>query len=296
METVGLIGAGLMGRGIAKNILEAGYQMVVHKRRIDESDPHVGRLRSLGAEITGDLGRVFRAARVLATCLPTSVEVEQVLIGPHGLSGTEGAAVRTVLDFTTARPDSTRKIHGILAERGIDLLDTPMTGGPPQAEAGELSLAVGGDEQVAARADALMRSVAKNVVYAGPAGAGNALKLMNNFFGILDRCVTAAACVLAEKADIPLQKLLDFVSVSGGYSRGFESEIRAVMEGDFELSFALELSLKDLRYMRELFASQGLELSVLNELAGLFERAADSGYAKRDVKAIYEYLKGAMNG
>ncbi|HUV06312.1 MAG TPA: NAD(P)-dependent oxidoreductase [Spirochaetia bacterium] len=294
MERIGLIGAGLMGTGIAKNLLKAGHSLLVHKRVIDESDQRIRELRKSGAELTAKPDQLFEEAELLLTCLPSSIEVEQILIGQGGLCGSSNPKVRTVVDFTTAKPSSSQKIEPELAKRGIGFLDAPMTGGPKQADEGALNLAIGGNRQTFERCEGIFKVIAKNIIYVGPSGSGNILKLANNFLGMLNRCSTSALCLLVEKMGVSRQKLHDFVSVSGGYSRGFESQVQSIAKG-FPLSFALKLSLKDIRYVQETFASQNMEYGILNDLASLYQGAADAGYGDRDNGTIYEYMKQALS-
>jgi len=124
------------------------------------------------------------------------------------------------------------------------------------------------------------KGIAKNIILAGGPGSGNTLKLANNFFGMLNRTSTSAICALLEKMDVPRQKLYDFVSVSGGYSRGFEGQMQSMNKG-FPLSFALKLALKDMRYAQEPFSSQDMEYGILNDLATLYQEAADAGFGDR---------------
>ncbi len=290
MDKIGLIGAGLMGKGIAKNLLQSGWSLLIHKRMIDEADRVIKDLRSWGAEITSDLHKIFGEVEVLLTCLPSSIEVEEILLGKTGLVSSPNVKVKTVIDFTTAKPSSSRTVDTKLKEKGITFMDSPMTGGPQQADQGKLHLAIGGDEQSFKKNGPLFQTIAKDIIYVGPTGSGNIIKLVNNFLGLINRCNTSAVCHLVEKMGISRQKLYDFINVSGGYSRGFESQMKSI-DKNFPLSFALKLSLKDMRYAKELFESQKMEYTILSELTSLFQEAADAGYADEDAGTIYKYLK-----
>ena len=288
---IGLIGAGRMGGGIAKNLLEKGYPVVIHKRNLMNLDDTAAALKQSGAELTDDLKSVFRSVELLLLCLPSSVEVEEVMIGPSGLIEMEDASVRRVVDFSTARPSSTRIIQAQLLGKGVAFLDAPMTGGPLQADAGEVNLAVGGDRETFEELKPVLESIAKNIVYSGPPGAGNSLKLINNFLGILSRSMASFASVLVDKLDIPQQKLYDFISVSGGYSRAFEKQMGWIMDGKFPAGFALKLGLKDILYTQELANSEDQSLKILDDFVDLLTEAADAGFAEHDVGAVYQFLK-----
>ena len=290
-KSIGLIGAGLMGRGIAENLRKAGYPLIIHKRNMSDLDERLVTLRDEGAELTEDLGELFGNVDILMTCLPSSVEVEEVIVGPKGLMSHNDTPVRTVIDFTTAKPSSTRQIVPQLAERGIVFLDSPMTGGPVQAQAGELHIAVGGDKTAFDGLQDVLGSIAQDIVYAGPPGSGDCLKLFNNFLGLLHRGVTSFLCHLAEKMDIPKEKLYDFVSVSGGYSRGFDSQMKWIMGGEFPLRFALSLGLKDMRYTQEVAAELGENLPILDDWVDWLEKADEAGFGDKDVGSVYLHLK-----
>jgi len=293
---LGLIGAGLMGSGIARNLLKAGRSLVIHKRNLSDLDQRMRDLQAAGARLTADLADVFRSAEVLLLCLPSSIEVEEVMVGPAGLAGAREKAVTRVVDFSTARPASTRSIRERLAGLGIGFVDAPMTGGPAQAEQGTLNLAVGAGPEEARDLQPLLASIAKNVIYAGAPGAGNVAKLLNNFLSILDRSAAACVSLLAQDCGIDLATVKGFVSVSGSYSRGFQTEIEAIMEGRFPLGFALELAVKDLRYASELAASGGRSFALLRALEVLLDAASAAGYGKKDLNTIYQYLATASRG
>jgi len=199
MDKLGLIGAGLMGKGIARNLLQSGYPLLIHKRVIDEADRVIKDLRSWGAEITSDLHKIFGEVEVLLTCLPSSIEVEEILLGKTGLVSSPNVRVKTVIDFTTAKPSSSRTVDTRLKEKGITFMDSPMTGGPQQADSGDLHLAIGGDEQSFKKNEPLFQTIATDIIYVGPTGFGDIIKLVNNFLGLINRCNTSAVCHLVEK-------------------------------------------------------------------------------------------------
>jgi len=292
MQRIGLIGPGKMGRGIARNLMKAGYPLLIHKRSIRGDDPVVQELRSLGATLNENLQDVCTTVEILMTCLPSSREVEEVLIGDRSLLHTAVTTVSVVLDFTTARPASTKHIYAELAKRNISVLDTPMTGGPQQAEEGALNLAIGGDRSVFIEIEPLLKCIAKNIVYCGPSGSGHTVKLLNNFLGMLNRCSSSAACLIAERAEIGREALLEFIRVSGGYSRGFESQLSMILEDDFSPRFTSALALKDMRYLQELFKEKKLIYPIIDDLVSLLAETSAGGFSDMDMGAVYLYLKG----
>jgi 3-hydroxyisobutyrate dehydrogenase-like beta-hydroxyacid dehydrogenase len=293
MRQIGLVGAGLMGRGIARNLLKAGYPLVAHKRSLANLDEKTREMRDAGARLTSDLADVFRSCDLLLLCLPSSIEVEEVMLGPRSLAASRDGTVKQVVDFSTARPASTRAIREKLAAQGIGFVDAPMTGGPPQAEQGALNLAVGCRAEEAGDLARLFAAIAKNVVYAGAPAAGNVAKLLNNFLSILDRSAASCVSLLAQDSGVDLAVIKEFISVSGGYSRGFQTEIEAIMADRFPLGFALELALKDLRYASELADSSGRSFALLRELSALLTAATEAGYGRKDLNTVYQHLAAA---
>lgn len=293
MEKIGIIGAGLMGRGIAKNAKLAGYGVVAHKRKIDDADPNVAYLKKWDIPMTTDMQELFAWADVLFTCLPDSPTMEMVMLGDGGLSHSTERRVGCVLDFTTALPESTRKIARALHECGVDFLDTPMTGGPGQADEGTLNLVVGGKREVLEQHMELLAHVSKHIVHVGGSGNGNAVKLANNFLSLLNRASSAATAVLMKRMGIELESFHEFITLSGGNSKGFQSVMKNIMNDDYSVNFALELAYKDLQYNKEMFKEIG-GFSILDSLVDEFKDAVVTGHAKQDVGAIYLSLAEKM--
>ena len=175
--SVGFIGVGLMGHGAAKNILERGgfgLTILGHRNREPVDD-----LVRRGAREASNPADVAAASEVVILCLPSSTEVEVVVYGADGLA----AAMRkgsVLIDATTADPSVTRKIGGALAARGIDMLDAALGRTPKEAEAGKLSIYVGGDAKVLERVRPIFASYADTIVHCGPLGAGTTCKLVND--------------------------------------------------------------------------------------------------------------------
>jgi 3-hydroxyisobutyrate dehydrogenase len=293
MQVIGMIGAGAMGKGIARNLSKTGCKVLVYKRKINETDLVIKYLRDADIEITLDICKVFSSADTLITCLPDSPTVEQTLVGPSGLINCPTRKVRCVLDFSTARPESTRAVAMRLEQLGIDMLDTPMTGGPQQADEGTIKLVVGGRKDVLEKQRVLLESVSAKIVYAGGHGSGNAVKLANNFLAILNQAATAGVDILMQKMGISRDAVNEFIGSSGGNSWGFNMMMSRLMQDKFDVNFALGLAYKDLRYNKELFASVG-GFPILDALIENFQHAAESGYSDKDVGAIYFSLLETM--
>lgn len=293
MKSIGVIGAGAMGKGIAKNLREAGYEVLAHKRKINESDPVITYLREADVSITEDLSKIFTSVDILITCLPDSPTVEETLLGASGLANQADRKVSCVLDFSTAHPESTRKVARELGKLGIDVLDTPMTGGPKEANEGTIKLVVGGKKETLEKYRSLLEVVSAKIVYAGEAGSGNAVKLMNNFLAILSQAATAGVDILMQEMGVSRDAVKEYIGSSGGNSWGFNAMMNRLVEDNFAVNFSLALAYKDLRYNQDLFKSVG-GFPLLDALADSYKKAAESGYNDKDVGAIYFSLEETM--
>ena len=298
MYKIGVIGIGLMGKGITANLLKAGNGIVIYSIFPPEEyrkDEKLMELQAAGATIVTQREKLFDSCDIIVTCLPNYGIVEENLIGETGLSSFSNTPVKLVIDFSTTMPDSTQKISEILKGKGIEMLDTPMGGGPKQAAEGSLMIAVGGDKAVYEKYLPILKCVAGPIVYMGKSGSGHATKLINNFLGILNQATASASYLLCDKLGIDRKNLYDFISVSGANSKGFQSQSDKIFDGTFPVAFALDYATKDLNYARELFNSNGIKFEVVDDIAMLFTAAQTEGYGKQDVGTIHKYLENKQD-
>ncbi|OHD77237.1 MAG: hypothetical protein A3J97_09640 [Spirochaetes bacterium RIFOXYC1_FULL_54_7] len=286
MKSIGMIGIGAMGNGIAKNLLKAGHSLSVYMRDTPSSAASAGELRTLGASVHSGMSAVFSAAEILVVCVPNSTDVEGILIGKDGLLESKGVAVKTVLDFSTSHPESTRKIASFLEAKGIEMLDTPMTGSVREAANGTLKIIVGGKRDVFEEHKQVLESVSELVLYAGGHGSGNLVKLANNYLSILDQAVTAGISIVLERSNIPAEVYTEYLGKSSANSGGFKLMMNRINTGDFSRKFELGLALKDIGYCKDVF-----RIPVTGILYDLLKGASDAGYHNQDVGTVYTYLK-----
>ena len=281
-ESIGFLGPGLMGRGIVKNLLAKGYKVMVLAHR---EGLQLGELTSAGATVTKSLAEVGERNGVVMICVPSSVEVEAVILRGSGLltSMREGS---TIIDLSTSLPASTRMLAEQLAERKIDFLDAPMTGTPVHANAGELNLMIGGGKAVYEKCLPIFRAIAKNIIYVGRTSHGNIVKLVNNFLGQLTNAGIAEVLPLAAKAGVDMKALFDVVKVSGGYSRWFEGTVPAICRRDFKVTFHLKLAHKDMNYMSQVGREYNQPLPMVNALLGVLDVAKASGLGDENSSAL----------
>jgi len=281
-ERIGFLGPGLMGKGIVKNLLTKGFPVTVfaHRAGLNLDD-----LTQAGATVTTSLAELGeRSARVFL-CVPSSKEVEAVILGTPGLlqSMKPGSVL---IDLSTSYPASTRMLAERLAARQIAFLDAPMTGTPVHANAGELNLMIGGDRAVYERCLPVFQAIAKNIFHVGPVSHGNIVKLINNFLGQLANAGLAEILPMAMKAGIDIKALYDVVRVSGGNSRVFEGSVPSICKRDFTVTFELRLAHKDMVYVSTLGRELNLPLPMVNSLLNVLDLAKSTGLGRENTNAL----------
>jgi 3-hydroxyisobutyrate dehydrogenase-like beta-hydroxyacid dehydrogenase len=281
-ERIGFVGPGLMGRGVVKNLLAKGYQVMVYAHR---EGLKLDDLTGAGASVTRSLAELGEENPTVILCVPSSKEVEATILGTPGLlqSMRDGSVV---IDLSTSLPASTRMLAARLGERKIAFLDAPMTGTPVHANAGELNLMVGGEKAVYEKCLPVFRAIARNIFYVGATSHGNIVKLINNFLGQLSNAGIAEALPLAVKAGVDLKALYDVVRVSGGNSRVFEGMVPAICRRDFTVTFQLKLALKDMTYMSAVGKEYGTPLPMVNNLVNVLELAQATGLGEENTSAL----------
>ncbi|MFN3928785.1 MAG: 2-hydroxy-3-oxopropionate reductase [Thermoflexus sp.] len=255
MERIGFIGLGVMGKPMARNLMKAGYPLVVYNR----SRPPMEELAAEGAEVAGSPREVAARSDVVITMLPDTPEVEQVLAGPDGVfSG--GRPGLIVIDMSTIDPTAARRLAAQAAERGIAMLDAPVSGGEIGAIQGTLSIMVGGDPATFERCLPILRAMGRNIVYMGGPGAGQVTKAANQVVVALTIAAISEALVLAAKAGVDPAKVRE--ALLGGFagSRVLEVHGQRILERNFQPGFRVRLHHKDLRIALGLGRAVGASL------------------------------------
>ena len=292
IKRVGLIGVGLMGHGIGKNILAKGYPLTVmaHRNRGPVDD-----LVAKGAHERNNPLAVARESDLVLLCVTGSPQVEQLIYGEYGLLG----AVRQgliIADCSTAEPDSTVKIAADIEAKGGHFVDTPMTRTPREAEAGKLGLMTGGPEAVIAEIRPVLECFADTIVHAGAVGSAHQLKLINNFLSICHAAVAAEAITVAAKAGVDMKSLRDIVMAGGAASTMFGRLINVPLaDDDSHAQFAIRNARKDLRYYTNMTERMPVT-SFLAETAHQMTVMADNmGYGERFLPRLIDVLM-TVNG
>jgi 3-hydroxyisobutyrate dehydrogenase-like beta-hydroxyacid dehydrogenase len=292
IQRIGLIGAGLMGHGIGKNILLKGYPLKVmaHRNRAPVDD-----LVSLGAKEAASPAETAADCDLVILCVTGSPQVESIIYGEHGLAFAERQGL-IIADCSTAEPDSTIRIAADLAKHGVTFLDTPMTRTPKEAEEGKLGLMTGGEAEVIARIRPVLECFADVIIHSGPVGSAHQLKLINNFLSISHAAIAAEAITVAAKAGVSMQALHDIVVSGGANSVMFQRLMKVPLaDDDSAAKFAIKNASKDMRY----YTAMAAQLPVASLLAGqvhqLFLLAQNMGYGDRYIPRMIDMMM-EMNG
>ncbi len=248
---LGLIGAGLMGHGLAVNLLRAGYPLAVLER---SGKTLATDLAGMGATGIAVPAKLAGQSDVVMLCLPGSPEVEAVMNGADGvLAGLKKDAI--VIDFSTSAPDSTLPVAEAVAARGGRFIDAPMARTPKEAEEGRLNLMVGSDPETLAEVRPLLEAVAENIYHAGPVSAGHRMKLLHNFIALGNSALLAEALVCAAKGGVDIPTLCEVLATGGGDSTVLQ-RLRPYIESgdDSAFRFALANAFKDMGYYMDMAA------------------------------------------
>ena len=275
---VGLIGVGLMGRGMGLSLLRHGHSLhlVGHRQRrtIDE-------LVGLGALEHDSPGALAESCDAVVLCLPSVEVVDEVLFGKHGVVAKARPGL-LVIDCSTVLPAATQDFHARLAKAGVALVDAPVTRGPKEAEQGRLHALVGGDVTDVARAEPVLRSFCESIFTFGEPGTGHAAKLVNNFLAFSNLVAVTEAMATAAKAGLDMPTLMRAIHVSGGQSRVLDGLAPWLAEGAPNLSrVTLATAHKDAGYYAQWAASLGCEGPVAQHVVRQLADGMDAGLAEQ---------------
>ena len=238
---IGLIGLGIMGKPMSKNLLKAGYDLTV----MDRNQSAVAEVVAAGAKSAPTAKAIAEQVDIIITMLPNSPHVKEVVLGENGIL--EGAKAGTVfIDMSSIAPLVSRELSAKLAEKGVEMLDAPVSGGEPKAIDGTMSVMVGGSQEVFDKCYPVMKAIAGSVVRAGEVGAGNITKLANQVVVALNIAAVSEALVLASKAGVEPE--LVYQAIRGGLAGSTVLDAKAplMMDRKFDPGFRINLHIKDL--------------------------------------------------
>jgi len=282
MMKVGFIGLGNMGNPMASNLLNAGHELVVHDLRREAAT----NLLEMGATWADTPKEAVPGREVVFTSLPVPRDVEAVVLGENGIL--EGASSETVyMDLSTNSPTAIRRIHDICAEKGVTVLDAPVSGGTYGAAAATLAVMVGGDKAVYDRMKPTLDAIGSHVVYCGPIGNGMVCKICNNLLSMGIGVLMTEALTMGVKAGVDLATLADVIANStGGNKRLTDKFPRFLFKGNFEPGFATALAAKDVRLATDLGREYGIPMELSNLVDQRHVEAMFRGWGPEDSDAV----------
>lgn len=286
--TVGVVGTGKMGSRMIRNLLEAGYPVVCHNR----SQESVNALVEAGAKNAGSCKGVAEASDVVITSLTNQQSVHDVYLGDDGLAS-QAREGQVYVDTSTNPPDLPREIAEALGSQGARFLDAPVSGGVAGAEAGTLTMMIGGDEETLDRARPVLEVIGANLHLLGPVGAGTIVKLVNQLLVGINMAAVAEGLVLGVKAGADPRKMLEVLSTSFGGSKMLDRGVPLIVDRNFDGGTPVDLIRKDMGIIHDVASSLGVPLATGEEASRVFDRAADAGYGGNDMTAIVRTLEEA---
>jgi 3-hydroxyisobutyrate dehydrogenase len=287
-DRVGFIGLGIMGSRMAANLRRAGFELTVWNRTAATArawaDEH-------GAEVAAAPAEVAARCPVLITMVVDGAQVESVLL-EEGV-GAAGAALEDSLfiDMSTIGPAAARGIGARLADRGVSLVDAPVTGSSPKAEDGTLTIMAGGEREDFGRALPLFEAMGESIVHVGRLGDGQMVKLINNAVAAANTAVVAEALLLGRRGGVDLDKLVSVMKAGSGASAMLELKERPMREHDYTTLFKLAHMLKDLRLCLQEAESFGIDMTFAAETAGVLAEADAAGHGDEDFAVLLEALE-----
>jgi len=281
--TVGFIGLGLMGKPMARNVLRAGFPLVVWNRTKSKADDLV----QVGAKWGTDPREVASQADVLITIVSDPPALEEVLWNSGALAALRPGSL--LIDSSTVSPELERRVAKACAERKVEFLDAPVTGGTWGAEKGEIVFMVGGRPEVLERAKPVLEAMGKKWFLLGPNGAGQTVKLAMNLLLALEVDALAEAMALVTSAGLQAQELIEVMQSSMGRAPLLDVKAPLMLKGEFPASFPLRLMHKDIRLALELAKSQGVPLPAGEAVYGTLSAVKNASKDDPDFSALARF-------
>jgi 2-hydroxy-3-oxopropionate reductase len=285
MAIIGFIGLGIMGRPMAKNLINAGHKLVVYDKFAKFDD-----LVSLGAEGASSNKEVASKSEIIITMLPNSPHVKEAILGPGGVI--EGLKPGTiVVDMSSIAPAASQEVAAALKAKNIAFLDAPVSGGEPKAVDGTLAIMVGGDKAAFEKVKPILEKMGSSVVLVGDVGAGNVTKLANQIVVALNIAAVSEAFVLAAKAGVNPQAVFDAIKGGLAGSTVMNAKVPMILDGNFKPGFRIELHIKDLQNALDTAHNLNVPIPLTAGVMETLQALKVDGHAASDHSAIVRYYE-----
>lgn len=293
-ESIGFIGLGIMGSGMARNLLQAGFSVHIWNRTQARMTP----LLDAGAKARTDPADVAAHTDIIITCVSDTADVEEVLLGPNGvIHGARPGSL--IVDTSTVSPQATCTIAENLGQKGLAMLDAPISGGSEGAANGTLSIMVGGSEPDLARAMPALKAMGSRITHVGGTGAGQMVKLVNQILVVGTMQAVSEALVFAQQGGLDLAKTLAAVEHGAAGSWMLSNRGSQAINRDYRPGFTIDLQQKDLRLVLQAADALGVPLPVTSQVFQLYRTLQARGLGQEGnhglIKAL-EQLSGVTVG
>jgi 2-hydroxy-3-oxopropionate reductase len=286
-ERIGFVGLGIMGKPMARNLMEAGHELVLYNRTRQKAEELA---KESGAGVVDSLKEVAESSDVIITMLPGPPEVEEVVAGEEGVleAFKEGSLL---VDMSTSSPVLARELACLAREQGVGMLDAPVSGGDVGAIEGTLSIMVGGEEEDFERAKPLFEVMGNTITYVGPSGTGQVVKAANQIVVALTIEAVSEALVLGSKGGVSAEKVLDVLSGGLAGNKVMEVKREKFLEHDFEPGGKVEFHHKDLGIALSAGREYGVVLPVTALVDQMFEALMTRGRSGWDHSALLTLIE-----
>jgi len=283
---IGFIGLGIMGCPMSKNLVKKGYNLIVY----DINKPKVDEVVELGAKRGDSIKDVASKSDILITMLPNSPQVKDVVLGEGGAAEAlkEGSIL---IDMSSIAPLASKEVAEKLAERNIEMLDAPVSGGEPKAIDGTLSIMVGGKEEIFNKCKDLLLAMGSSAVHCGDIGAGNVTKLANQIIVALNIAAMSEAFVLGNKAGVSPELIYNAIRGGLAGSAVLDAKAPMAMDRNFKPGFRIDLHIKDLANAVETGAAVGAPLFLTNQVLEMMRTLQLDGEGKSDHSALIKFYE-----
>ena len=285
-KRIGFIGLGIMGKPMAKNLLQSGFSLTVYSRRRSV----VEELLTVGAVGALSLREVAEHSDIVITMVTDTPDVQQVVLGENGvLSGLHSGGV--IIDMSTISPSVTRELALAAQEKGVDFLDAPVSGGEGGAIAGTLSIMVGGAKETLASCLPILQAMGKNIIHVGGTGSGQLTKLCNQIAVAVTNLAMSEALIFGAKAGIDLEKMHQAISGGAAGSWQLSNLGPRIFQRDFTPGFMVKLQQKDLRLVLNEVDRLQLALPATSLVHSLFNALESTGAGDEGTQALIKVLE-----
>ncbi len=285
-KRVGFIGLGIMGMPMARNLIKAGFEVVVYNRTASKAD----QMASEGAGKADSPGELAEVSPVVITIVSDTPDVESVILGENGvIEGIKPDSV--VIDMSTISPQETQKIAARLKEKGTRMLDAPVSGGEQGAINGTLSIMVGGDAEIFERCLPVLRAMGQNIVHVGSNGMGQTVKLMNQILVTGNLNAVVEALVFAQKSGVDLEKAIDAVKGGAAGSWQLANLAPRIIRRDFQPGFMIDLMQKDLNLVMDAAEATKTSLPVTSFVHQMYYSLQSAGEGRSGTQALVKAME-----